>query len=317
MPGSVTSVLSGAGEFQAALSNEGSVSLFVTTCGQFRARLTQVELHRLRLSAVEEHLPRIGFVAVSSDMVLVAFPIGDQPGPIWGGIRPRKGEFMTFGPGHRVHMRTQGHCRFGTIWFPARDLAGYFQELTDVALVIPAVAHRWRFPPSAGRRLLQFHAAAIRAAEIRPETIVNVEAAHGMEQQLIDALVECLSAGPCNDETAPRHRHQSIVARFEELLGTEPHSRLRVEDLSTAIGVSGRLLRMRCKEELGMSPTCYFRLRALHRVHDVLRGRDSGVTGVSQVARRHGFSDLGRFAAAYRALFGELPSATLKRNLRR
>jgi AraC-like DNA-binding protein len=316
MPGSVTSVLSGPNEFEAALHNEGSMSLFVTTCGRFRARLTQVELHRLRLSAVEEHLPRIGFLAVSASMVLVSFPIGDQPGPIWGGIRPRKGEFMTFGPGQRVHMRTEGPCRWGAMWFPARDLAVYFHELTGAALVIPAVAQRWCLPASAGRRLLHFHAAAIRAAEIRPETIVNAEAAHGMEQQLIDALVACLSAGRSNDKTAPRHRQQAIVARFEEHLRAEPNRHPRMADLSAAIGVSGRLLRMCCKAELGMSPTSYVRLRALHRVHDVLRGRYSGATSVSQVARYHGFSDLGCFAAAYRTLFGELPSATLKRNLR-
>lgn len=191
----MTLLLGGPDEFQAALSSEGSVSLFTTTCGQFRARVTRVELHRLRLSAIDEHLPRIGFLAVPTDMVLVSFPIGDQPGPMWGGIRPSRSEFITFGPGHRVHMRTQGPCRWGAIWFSARELAGYFHDLTEVALAIPSVAQTLRPPSAPGRRLLQFHGAAIRAAEARPETIVNAAAAHGMEQQLIEALVECLSAG--------------------------------------------------------------------------------------------------------------------------
>jgi hypothetical protein len=47
-------------DFQAALSADGVAGLLVTGHGQFRARLTQVELDRLRLTAVEEAQPRIG-----------------------------------------------------------------------------------------------------------------------------------------------------------------------------------------------------------------------------------------------------------------
>jgi hypothetical protein len=42
--------------------------------GQFRARLTQVKLHRLRLTAAEEQLSRIAFVAVPADLILVSLP---------------------------------------------------------------------------------------------------------------------------------------------------------------------------------------------------------------------------------------------------
>ena len=176
---------------------------------------------------------------------------------------------MTFGPGHRGHMRTDGPCRWCCIWFPAQDLLGYFLAITDLPLTISPDAQLWHPPPAARRCLLQLHAAAIGVARQRPETIVNAEAAHGMEQQLIEALVECLSAGPADEEVPARLRHQEIITRFEDLLRTQPTLRLPAEELAEAIGVSVRLLRICCKEILGMSPTSYARLRALYRVRRI------------------------------------------------
>jgi AraC-like DNA-binding protein len=314
MPASTTSVFSTPEDFQAALRDEGAASLFITGQGRFLARLTKVELHLLRLAAAEEHLPRIGFLAVPADMIMVSFPVGDRPAPIYGGVRPLKGQIMTFAPGHRLHVRTEGPGRWGAIWLLSQELAGYFKDMTGSTLTIPSHAQLWRPPPAVGRCLLQLHAAAIRAAETRPEIIVNAEAAHGMEQQLIDALVECLAAGPLKEKAQISHKHEGIAARFENLLQAQPDGHLCVEDLSKAIGVSDRLLRRCCTEDLGMSPNSYIRLRALHRVRSILQGGAPGVTSVSQAARCHGFHDHGRFAAVYRSQFGELPSATLMRN---
>ena len=61
MPGSTTSVFSVRADFEAALREEGVLSLLVTGRGGFQARLTRAVLHRLRLSAAEEQLARIAF----------------------------------------------------------------------------------------------------------------------------------------------------------------------------------------------------------------------------------------------------------------
>jgi AraC-like DNA-binding protein len=312
MPRSTTSAFSEPIDFQAALHNVGSLSLFVTAPGKFHARLTQVSLHNLRLSVVEENSASIGFLAVPANEVMMSFPLGDQPPPIWGGMAPRAGEFMTIGPGHRLHVRTEGPSRWGAIWFPERELANYFHVLTGCTLKISPFAQVWRPPAAVDRRLLHLHGAAIRSAEARPNTIVSAEAAHGMEQQLIEGLVACLSKGRPHDQTSP-WRNQGIMARFEELLNARQEWHLRVDELCVAIGVSTRLLRLRCGEALGMSPISYVRLRALHAVHEILRNRGLEAANVSHIARCHGFRQLGRFAATYRSLFGELPSTTLRR----
>ena len=171
MPGSVTSVFSEADEFEAALRKEGCLGLLIIGRGQFRARLTQITLHRLRLSSGEEQLSRIAVVAAPHDLVLISFPIGPAPSPIWNGVRFRAGEIMIIGPGQRVYARTDGPCRWGAIWLSVEELIRYGHAVTGAPFDIPSVARCWRPPPVARGHLGQLHAAAVRIAarcEARP-----------------------------------------------------------------------------------------------------------------------------------------------------
>ena len=307
MPLSVAWVFSNPEDFQAALGKEVVRSLLVTGQGAFRARLTQIELNHLRFAAGDEELSRIAFVAVPADRVLVLFPIGDRPALTCGGVQTRAGEIITIGQGQRIHARTDGPCRWGSIQLSGDDLAGYGRTLTGAEFVVPPVA-RWR-PPRAGlRQLRHFHRAAIRAAEMRSRALADNEAAHGLEEQLIHALVECLSTRSVDEETEAACRHRDTLARFEDLLDAEPLP--GIAEIIVALGTSHRMLRECCKTHLGMGPERYRRLRGMLLVHRALRSGSPDTPSVSELARRYGLRDLSRFGANYRALYGELPSAT-------
>jgi AraC-like DNA-binding protein len=309
MPGSRASVFGDAEDFQAALSADGVVGLLVTGCGQFRARLTQVRLDGWRLAAVEEEQPRIAFVAVPAGTVLVSFPIGGGPSPVWAGIEIRNGGMIALGAGQRVHARTLGPCLWGAIRAPDQQLADYGRLTNGTGFVVPPAA-RWRPPRAAIRQLLSLHRAAIAMAEARAGALTDLQAAHGLEQQLLDALIECLSEG-AEEETATSRRHRDILARFEDLLVAEPS--LPLVNICAALGVSDRSLRECCKKHLGMGPSSYRRLCGMQQVHRALRSGTPGTGSVSEVARRHGFASPGRFASGYQAVYGELPSTTLRR----
>ena len=310
MPGSVISLFSELDEFQEALREDGLLNLLVTGSGQFRARLTQVTLHHLRLSAGDEYLSRIAFVAVPADMLLVTLPLGDRPAPIWDGVEMQLSEMISFGPGQQLHARSDGPCQWGAIQLTVEDFVQYGGALRGTTPIVPALA-RWRPPRAALRQLRHLHQAAIRAAEARSGVLADREAAHGLEQQVIHALVESLSARPVYKETEVARRHRDILARFEELL--EPELPPTVSAIGAAIGVSQRLLRECCRKNLGMDPSRYRRLRGMQRARRALRRENPDTASVSAIAHRYGFRDLGRFAVNYRGLYGESPSTTLRR----
>lgn len=314
MPDSRASVFGEAEDFQGALSADGVRGVLFTGRGQFQARLTQVGLEHLRLAAVEETQSRIAFITVPLGVVLVAFPIDGGPAaPIWGGVEIRAGELITLGPGQRLHTRTVGRCRWHAVRVPEQQLADFGRALSGAQFMVPPVA-RWRPRRAALRQLRHIHRAAIRMAEARSGALTDRQGAHGLEQQLLHALIECLSVG-AEEETGTERRHRDVLARFEDLLAAEPS--LPLAEVCAALGVSEASLRQCCKNHLGMGPSSYRRLRAMQRVYRALRSGTPDAASVSEIARRHGFHQLGRLAADYRALYGELPSATLRRGLGR
>ena len=78
-----------------------------------------------------------------ADTLLVSLPIGDRPGPIWGGIKMQASELMTFGPGQRIHARTDGPRRWGAIRLSSEDLVEYGRAFSGAEFALPPVA-RWR-----------------------------------------------------------------------------------------------------------------------------------------------------------------------------
>ena len=78
--------------------------------------------------------------------------------------------------------------------------------------------------------------------------------------------------------------------------------------------VSERALREGFRKYLGISPTRYMQLRTLNRARRRLAASPQEQGSVATVATDLGVWDMGRFAARYRQLFGELPSNTLRRS---
>jgi AraC-like DNA-binding protein len=314
MLGSTISVFSEPDDFRRALQESSYTELLIIEGGVFWARMTKIALHSLRLSSAQERLGRIASIAVPPGLIRVLLP-PDRGTLICGGTEVRAGNLVTQCPGDSVHERLPGPCCWREIVVPVRYLARYSRALTGSPTVVPPRVRSWRPPAGDIRQLVALHAAATRVAETHAGKIFGAEAARGLEQELIACLVECLSAGTLETAVAAADRHAVTVARFEQMVSACPDRLPPLATVCAALGVAHRTLRQCCHEHLGMGPSHYLLLRRLQRARDALRRAGSEMATVSGLARQHGFRELGRFAASYRALYGELPSTTLRRSM--
>jgi transcriptional regulator GlxA family with amidase domain len=111
-------------------------------------------------------------------------------------------------------------------------------------------------------------------------------------------------------------RGRIAVGRLVGLLHAERSELIHASDLARLAGVDERTLRREFFAHFGISVGRYLRLRRLNDVRRDLANPHGEIESVTQAATKHGFFDLGRFAATYRRTFGENPSATLSRTRR-
>jgi AraC-like DNA-binding protein len=311
MPSTVTAVFSEPQALEASLRTEGFLGLATTAHGQFRAELTQITLDKLRLSAAEETLPRIAFIAASTDMVLLSLPIDSAGAMLCGGVRLTATELLTVCKGRRFHFRTSGRSHWGVIQLPLGTLVKYGVVLTGTQFPTSPMVQRWRPARASSRQLRQLHSAAIQLAAKRRQALVDAESAHVLEQQLLHAVADCLSNESACQISRAERRGQNVMVAFEELLQRQPSEKPSMSEICAELDVSERHLRQLCSLHLGMSPTSYNQLLRMSLARQALQRGDPALDSVSAIARDVGFRDFGRFAVNYRVLFGESPSTTL------
>jgi AraC-like DNA-binding protein len=298
-------------DYRAAI-RAGTVNLIVTGGGSFNARLTWLNLGHLHVFRGRENLPRIGFFSLSPAQTFVSFPTNTGALLTYGGIGLQFGDVVFHSRGERMHQRIDGEGQWGLISLPPEQLAACSKALTGYNIASPPEGRVLRPPRSAARRLLGHHSKICRLAETQHQLIANPEVARALEQELIHALVNCLAAGDAGGNLKKRRHHTDIMVRFEDALAAHADPRLSLHALCSAIDVPERTLRACCNEFLGMSPTRYHLLRRLNLARSALRRADPETTSVAEIARNHQFQELGRFAVAYRTVFGEMPSFTLR-----
>ncbi|OAF14561.1 hypothetical protein AXW67_17585 [Bradyrhizobium neotropicale] len=211
------------------------------------------------------------------------------------------------------HRRCGPGLDYGAMSIPTDEFDTAVQAIIGCELMENSERHIFRPHPGSMSRLLNLHRAVGWLAYDTPEILQLPEVLRALENEFVHVMVRCL-ADTLDEKTSTRGRcHNAVIARFEEFLEANPDRPLYLTEICAAIGVAERTLRASCEEHLGMGPIRFLTLRRMHLVHRALLSAAPSTSTVTRIATDHGFCELGRFAVAYRAAFGESPSETLKR----
>lgn len=106
-----------------------------------------------------------------------------------------------------------------------------------------------------------------------------------------------------------------FVRRALDFMQSNLHREVSLVDIAETAGVSPRGLQRGFRDHIGEAPMKYLQRVRLERARNDITCAEASAS-VADIAGRYGFAHKGRFSAAYRAQFGELPSETRKRHVR-
>ena len=278
----------------------------------FWARWTSVNLPASVLQFTREDVASLHKIRTPSDKWLFFIPLRMPDGVRWNGCAVSPDCYVVCPPSSEGLVFHAGAIEYAIITVAAPDAVDLVDAIRgELATAVRAWIIR---PPVKEARALASSLIEFRTTLRLPSDTMTGESIKEIVVRLHGALERCLRAAVVGELKKEHFRSpSSIVRRTEEVYRQRLAKRVSIAELSMVAGVSERSLRNAFHQVCMTSPKKYLRLVALHQVRRSLRAAPDAHAAVTTAATRHGFYELGRFAAQYRALFGEAPSETLHR----
>ena len=146
-----------------------------------------------------------------------------------------------------------------------------------------------------------------------PELLRYPQIQRAMSSAIVGHIAEVLTSATQAPVPSRSFKGRSQVVRQAiEYTMANPGEPVTVADLCTQLNISRRMLNYCFQDTLGTNPVTYLRSLRLNGVRRDLRQALPPEQQIRDIAYKWGFWHLPRFAAEYKALFGELPSATVR-----
>ena len=281
---------------------------------KFEADLTRADFGAVWMQRFRETAPRLMRIASHPSRSIILFRTPDGEGSIrHGGHEVGDETLMFFGVGAVDDQTTGGPMGFGAMSLSPEGLARLGSLLAERDVAAPRHTTALRPAPEALVQLRFLHGAAAGLARKSLEILGQPEVARAFEDAFIVAMVQCVTDSEAAPEPRGAWRRAALIRRVEEFLSQNAGRPVYVTELCKDLAISARSLERACHEILDMGPKRFLWLRRLHLARRAHVEANSSETTVSKVAMAHGFWEFGRFSVRYRGIFGESPSATLRR----
>lgn len=175
-------------------------------------------------------------------------------------------------------------------------------------------SHRQILRPAAGFGVQVAHALTDLITRLeRAKQPLSANAAEFYRLSIVDAFAVAASTAGQPMRAVPLRDSGKLVRAVEHYLDNRAFRPVHISEVCSALDIPRRSLYRAFDDILGIGPVAFFRHKRLCAAHAILRSTSAAEISVTQVALESGFTQLGRFAQLYRALFDELPSQTRRR----
>ncbi len=291
----------------AQVLRDADVRYLKLSSDRYAARITSVDFGAVQFQSVDEsaHMPQ---GAIGRDRIALLYGLGplSQDTRVNGATMDAS-RAIILGQGTPIYSRVGGRIQWAALTFNA---AAVYQMLDEQALPRDGAFALHHLNHAAGSRLTRLSAEIDAIAMADPQRLTSSCVTRSLSETFFVLTARILEPGCLNARSVRAlHGRIRLVAEAEAFMAAQLHLPLYSEDICAALDVSVRTLHDAFAAVHSMSLHRYLRLRRLNQVRSILRsGRTSQVKAAALTA---GFWHLGRFAQAYRDLFGELPSQTL------
>ena len=244
------------------------------------------------------------------------FALLDRPSTLeWCGRQIDQNDIMAFHPSGEYESASAPGFQVFTLTFPL----GYLEQLANSLEMQGCrnivASHEEALVGDATR--VKFLRHRLRAVRRTLRTTTEPAGLSFFAEQIKEDIPRTLLATIKSSTTTMKKPSQDkrirALQRARDFIRHAGGDPIRMSDLCKITGASERTLEYAFKDSYGVTPKMFIKAYRLNGVRRQLRRANPQAARITDIANGWGFWHMGQFAADYRRLFGELPSATLRK----